>query len=223
MCAFGNPVCSTAVATWLLVGVSVLAFAAAASAAVWARLAYRNEIEARLGQDDCLDLGKDHKVDKKLYLSPELDLLPNRPLGTKETDYKPFHHAFTNLGRSALGNVRIHVRFFDRDGWPSPQFQVITLGNLGVADSHRERHVELRIHKSLFENKGRVYTKFLAAYTGNSRINEFLKIDPDIPAIPETKLIIPGSQLSMEDLMLSTEAHIRQIQTKIDERKPKGQ
>ncbi len=186
MCAFGRDTCSTAVATWFLVVVSLFAFVAAMIAANWAHLAYQNETEPRLGEDRCT-ISDPHKVDKVFYLSLDGDLLPHLPFDkTTEDDYGNEHHAFTNLGRSALGSVCVHVKFSDEFGGATDEL-LMSLGNLGVADSHRERHVALKIPKELLA-RGRVFVRFMRAYAGRTEIKEFLRTDLEEPVVTSTPL-----------------------------------
>lgn len=184
MCAFGKDTCSTAVATWLLVVMALFAFVAAIIAANWAHLAYQNETEPRLGEDACT-LSEPHRVDRTFYLSLDGDLLSRLPFDdTTEKDYQERHHSFTNLGRSALGNVCVRVVFRDEYGSATDE-QKMPLGNFGVADSHRERHVAIKIPTALLD-QGEVYVDFTSAYAGDEKINAFLRTEVAAPVTTTT-------------------------------------
>ncbi|HKU67238.1 MAG TPA: hypothetical protein VJP85_05655 [Candidatus Baltobacteraceae bacterium] len=176
---------------------TIFAFAAAASAAIFAKWAFNNEIEPRLGEDACTNR-RCTRRDRVWYLSSDIEFLPKRPLGSTEKQYRKVHHAFTNLGRNALGNVVVKVCFLDKDGFPSPEFDM-PLGNLGVADLHRERHVEIRIHEDLYDD-GDVFIRFNSASADGKKIKAFLKVDPEVPTA-QNLFILPNSQLSMGELM----------------------
>lgn len=107
-CLYGDKDCSLAVGTWLLGFVTLAAFLAAASAAVFAARAYVLETKGSLGHRRCSERRHFNEPDVTLYIA-SLTKEPQRyrPTESVRSDFISEHHAFLNLGRSPLVAVTV--------------------------------------------------------------------------------------------------------------------
>jgi hypothetical protein len=111
-CAYGNPSCSTAAATWALAIFAVASLVAAAEALFWTKSLFGIEVLPRLGQTKCTKRSPGHPSDVDVFvLSDRVILIGRRPVGFNHSkwqeEYNSIEIAFTNLGRTALTNVHV--------------------------------------------------------------------------------------------------------------------
>ena len=133
-CVYGDAPCSTAAATWMLGAFGLLTFAAAWQTVIWAKRAYNIEIEPKLGQSVCpRQDSEEHPNDKEVFLLSSNQVVFRPPAGsTKQsvaTEFQSYPHAFENLGRSALADVKVFMHIRDRTGKTSDPI-LVSVGNV---------------------------------------------------------------------------------------------
>jgi hypothetical protein len=168
-CLFG-PSCSLTIATWGLVCLAASAFLATALAVDYARRAYDIEVACRLEQRRCRD--KEHwaSPDLRVFVLPNgqivqygvpLEFLGRRTAGS----WRRQHHAFINLGRSALVDVSVELVFTYGNRHTSRER--LSLGCVGA--DNNEVHVTLYWFGAL----GRVDVRWATARHGGTEPLEF--------------------------------------------------
>ena len=121
---------------------------------MWTRKTFEIEVQLKLGQSACVQR-EDAHINKTIFITsdnPAQVLLGTKPVGFTRADlpaYYEHHAAFTNLGRSALADVRVHVCFVDVGGKKSPEYEV-QLGSIRCPD---EIHVAVYISKVFSDMK----------------------------------------------------------------------
>ena len=145
-CVYQDAPCSTAAATWILGAFGFLTFAAAWQTVIWAKRAYNIEIEPKLGQSVCpLQDSEKHPNDKEVFLLSSNQVVFRPPAGsTKQSissDFQSYPHAFENLGRSALADVKVLMHIRDRTGKTSEPISV----SVGNVKCDQEVHLVLHV------------------------------------------------------------------------------
>ena len=128
---------------------ALLSFLAAMEAVLWTARLFEVEVRPILGQTACSH-GSSHRANKNLFMTDQGQvLLGNIPVGfaaqTAEMNYHEHHVAFTNLGRTALADIKVKVCFEDTqsDYWRP---YIVSLDNLRCDD---EVHVAIYISRAL--------------------------------------------------------------------------
>lgn len=194
-CAYGEPTCSSAAATWALASFAVLSFLAAARAVVWTRKTFEIEVQLQLGQSGCAQ-HEDSHINKEIFVTGDSQvLLDGKPVGFTKADLSSYHEhhvAFTNLGRSALADVRVHVCFADVRGVKSSNYQLL-LGSIRCSD---EIHVAIYISD--------VFSDMKVLWSGATEKNkplDFFAVDSLTSAgtrysLPDPRQPLPGMALA---------------------------
>ena len=145
-CAYDDPTCSVAAATWALGTFALCSFLAAGRAVFWTRKLFEIEVQLKLGQSRCVDRSDQH-IKKEVFVTEEGQVLTgSTPAGFSRDDvqfYWPHHVDFVNLGRTALADVLVKFCFVDQN---NVRYPLIPL-NLGSIRCDDDIHVAVYIAK----------------------------------------------------------------------------